>query len=251
MWKEVVMMKKLHNDRIIVLLLSLLVLSCTSTPVVEEKNIIATYCMVYDYDNRPVPGVEILIDGVARAKTDINGRCMIADLDPGTYEVCCTKLEYETVKKEFSLGDMGQVLYVKMYSSAQLLKEAEKELDQRHWQEARAWIDRVLAMHPHDPAACYLDAVLHFRMNDLTGAEDILFTLLKDDYREPYVFLFLADLEQYRLGDLKKAKIQLGEYLKLRYDPDVEQRLQALIKDIESMPMNGVVMPQSDTSVTQ
>jgi len=218
----------------------LLVVSCNSTPIVEEKNITATYCMVYDYDSKPVPDVEVSVEDIIRAKTDINGRCMIVGLDPGSYQVQFKKQDFEILHKEFNLGDIGQVLYVKIISSAQLLKEAEKKLDQRHWQEARVFIERVLAMHSIDPTARYLDAVLRFRQEDLLGAEGILFSLLKDNYREPYILLFLADIEQYRLKNLTKAKIQLVDYLKLRYDPDIEQRLHLLIQEIENEQTHGL-----------
>jgi hypothetical protein len=229
-----IMAQKLRIGGLFLFTFSLLFFSCASTPIVEEKKIPVTYCMVYDYDSKPVPDVEIYVNGVIQAKTDINGRCMIVGFNPGSYEVLFTKQDYESLKNTVALGDIGQVLYIKIISCAQLLSKAEKELDQRHWQETRAFIDRVLAIHPTHPAARYLDAVLHFRQNDAEGAEKILFSLLKDDYHEPYILLFLADLEQYRLGNLEKAKAQLVDYLKLRYDPDIEQRLQALIQEMES-----------------
>jgi len=200
----------------------------------EKESPPATYGMVYDYDNRPVADVAIYIDNTIATKTDINGRCVISGIKDGEHYVLGKKNGYEDVRMVFTFGDAGRILYIKMISCNQLLELAESEMEQRHWGETNALVARIMALQPQNPSGRYLEAVLKFRTGDPRGAQTILLSLLQDMYRDPYVFLFLADLEQYKLGELGNAKIHLSEYLRLRYDPDIELRLQNLCQKIEA-----------------
>jgi len=186
------------------------------------------YGMVYDRDNQPVQNAVVVLDGKETAATDVNGRFALANLDPGVYEVELRKEGYEPLSTSVEYFSPTQVLYVKMTSRDQLLSQAETAIAERRWQEASDLVDRADLVDPDNPATLFLRAVVLFRRGQPEEARAILEGLLARDYREPSIHLFLADILQYRLSDPEGAVSQLREFLRLRYDPVVEERLKGM-----------------------
>jgi len=73
-----------------------------------------------------------------------------------------------------------------------------------------------------------LGAVVDFRTKDFEKARAGLEGLLSMDYKEPFVYLFLADIRQYHVVDKAKAIEYLSAYLALREDSAVRKRLEEL-----------------------
>jgi tetratricopeptide (TPR) repeat protein len=212
------------------ILVAILASACASTNQVKKNGSerVALNGMVYDFDNRPVSDAEISVDGHPVTRSDINGRFSLGEISFGQYKVDVSKKGYETASIPVDYSDVTQIIYAKVFSAKQLLTASEKEAESRNWAGAVAFLDRIDAIGVKDPAAHYLRAVIYFREGEAQEARKILESLLSDGYDEPYVHLFLADLLQYSLADASGAVEHLEIYLKSRYDPDVEQRLQLL-----------------------
>jgi hypothetical protein len=184
--------------------------------------------MVYDYESKPVSDAEIRVDGKLASRSDINGRFSLGAMPFGTYKLAAGKAGFETTNLDVAYTDIAQIIYLKIYSVKQLVSAAEKEAGTRSWNGALGYLDRVSATGSKDPAARFLRAVVLARKGEAKAARPILESLLAEDYDEPYVHLFLADILQYSLGDSKAAIYHLEKYLRSRYDPDIEDRLQKI-----------------------
>jgi hypothetical protein len=194
------------------------------------------YGMVYDMDNLPVQNARVFVDGKEAAGTDVNGRFVLSGLNFDSYAVELRKVGYESLVTQLDYFSSTQVLYVKMISADQLLGEAEAALAERRWEEASSLVDRAERTKPGAPVTLYLKAVVTFRRGDAQGARALLEGLLAKEYKEPAVYLLLADILQYRQDDPAGAAAHLRSYLKLRYDPEVEKRLAQLEKTTQANP---------------
>ena len=206
--------------------LATLALSCVSFS--PGKDGLPLHGMVYDEDNLPVSNALVLVDEYPQAMTDANGRFALGGLKYGTYDVELRKEGYEPLSTRVDYASAAQVLYVKMVSTDQLLRRAQAAMHERRWEEALSLLDRAERTRPGAPATLYLKAVVLFRSGDAEEARDILEGLLKEEYREPAVYLLLADIYGQRLADAAVASAHLRAYLRLRYDPEVEKRLAEL-----------------------
>jgi hypothetical protein len=186
------------------------------------------YGMVYDRDNQPVQNALVLVDGKGIAGTDVNGRFALAGLPFGPHRLEFRKEGYESLAASADYFSQAQVLYVKMVSAEQLLAQTETAMAARRWAEAEDLVNRAERARPEAPATLYLKAVIRFRRGDAQGAQVLLEGLLAREYREPAIYLLLADIFQYRMSDIKGAAEPLRAYLVLRYDPEVEKRLAEL-----------------------
>lgn len=184
--------------------------------------------MVYDHDNRECANVRLVLDGKDHSTTDINGRFVLPDLAPGVHKLLATKAGYEPLEVVFDFSSPTQVLYLKMYSFDELLKQAELALGQEQWQLAQRYLKRAAGVTSHDAVLSYLYAILALKEKDYRGAARRLEALVASGTEDPSVYLFLADLYQYRLAKPALAVRALESYLKLANDPGVETRLQAL-----------------------
>jgi hypothetical protein len=211
---------------ILVTIMLLFFVSCSTVKPASDPEVI--YGMVYDLDNKQVQGVEVYVDKVLTAVSNINGRFSIPKRAFGKYDFVFKKEGYEVLTITLEYTDPTQIIYVKLSSADQLLVKAELAVETRRWDEAEQLIDRVLAVNPKTAPASYLKAVVKYRTGNNEAARGILESLIASDYREPSIRLFLADIYQYKLNDPAAAKSQLSEYLKLRTDPEMEKRRNAI-----------------------
>ncbi len=151
--------------------------------------------MVYDTESQPVSAVSVKIDQDAfSASTEVNGRFFIDFLPFGMHSLSLAKTGYESMETDLDFSSRSQVAYIHLVSYASLLDKAEKAIGDRDWGKARAALEE----------------------------------LLKRDYREPFVYLFLADIRQYDLVDKAKAIEYLSAYLASREDGAVRKRIDSL-----------------------
>lgn len=184
--------------------------------------------MVYDGEQRPCAGALITVDGQGGPRTDINGRFVIDKLARGDHLLVVEKEGFETLEVPFSFVDRTQILYLRVVSLGQLLREAEEALDRRKLQEADGLLRRAEALDPEDPVGLYLRAVYLLKLDDTTQAISLLQRILVRGQRAPAVLLSLADIYQYRLKDPQQAILFLKEYLRAEDDPDIRARLTEL-----------------------
>jgi tetratricopeptide (TPR) repeat protein len=209
-------------------------LLCASCATTEEKTdgfsfeSAALFGMVYDGDNQPCAGVRVSLDGVEGPITDIRGRFILPELPRGVHEVTARKVGYEDLSVSFAFLSRTDVLYLRMTSLAQLLAQAEQSLEARRWEEADAFLVRAERLDPADPVTMYLKAVRWYKLEKYAEAAGQLEAILTKGFKEPSVYLFLADLYERRLGDPARARSNLEAYLVIKWDADVEKRWKAL-----------------------
>ncbi len=184
--------------------------------------------MVYDADNQPVPGAWIIVDDRRRLRTDINGRFMIPRLPPGRHRVEVQKEDFEAMSTVIDFIDIKQVLYLKVISRVQLLRKAERALQERRIREAEEALRRAEAIRSNDPIGMYLRAILLAEAERFAEAAAVLQGLLTAGYREAPVYLALADIYQYRLRNPARAASYLEEALRRQRDPGLQMRLEEL-----------------------
>ncbi len=207
---------------------AILVILASCASVGNERRDAALNGMIYDFESQPVQGAVVEVDGAVMATSDVNGRFALAGLPMGAHRLVAGREGYEKVETEIDYSDATQVVYVKMISADQLLGRAERALEEKNWREAEDLLRRNEAVRGGNPAAGYLRAVLDFRRGDYRAAAEKLEGLLAGGAKDPFVYLFLADLYQYRLDDAAHAAARLADFLAFRYDPDVERRLRSM-----------------------
>ncbi len=187
---------------------------------------------VFDYDQKPCPGAQVLVDGVAGPLSDVTGRFVLDPLKRGRHDVIVRKEGFEQLVTSVEFLSKTQVLYLKMVSHGQLLRLAEQAIRDRKWSDAQGYLARARVVTADDPVERYLGAILLMEQGEPRQAVQILEQVVAQGLRDPTVFLTLADIYQYRLGDNASAARHLQEFLKMRDDPDVRARL----ADLQSAP---------------
>ncbi len=184
--------------------------------------------MIYDADNQPVSAAQVIVDGKAGPQSDLNRRFVLPALKRGAHGIRVEKEGYEPISADLQFLNRSQVLYLKMSSLEQILEAVEEAIEAAEWSKAKETLRRAEKLNPRNLVYRYLTAILAFKTGGLETSARILKDLLKDGYREPFVFLFLADLYEYHLGDTEEAKRYLQEYLKGKGDPEAENRIKML-----------------------
>jgi hypothetical protein len=208
-------------------------ISCATTARKREK-LPPLYGTIFDQENRPVPNVELFLDGSYAATSDIHGRFSLLSVkktDEHIVEAHC--VGFEPVEVRFTYTDATQVMYISMFSADQLLSAAERSIRNKTWTEAEAFLVRA-EKNGADPLYCeYLRAVLAVHRNDTEKAKETLLRLINQGHGKPHVLLFLADIYEYHDNDAKNAREYLSRFLQLRSDIEVEQRLRRLSEQDE------------------
>lgn len=214
-------------------LLAISLLSSCAT--VGKDNLLQTNGMIYDLDNKPVNDVVVSISGKSVTSTDINGHFSLPTLEARKqYELNFSKPGFETVPMSLAYTDPSQVIYVKMASGNQLLSEAEKYLKTSDWKNASLLLDRASNTDCDRTDLAYLQASFLYLKKDYASALTALVKMIDSGVDEPYIYIFSADLLQYQLDDKESAANYLRCFLALSYDPDVQNRLNALAAEKDS-----------------
>jgi tetratricopeptide (TPR) repeat protein len=202
--------------------------SCASNPGLRKTSQ-GLYGMIYDGDNRPVKEVRLYVNDKLSAISDIHGHFSLAKLKTGrNYHIQARKDNYEEAALDIYYTDPKDVLYLNMSNRDQLLGRAEQALREGDWALSSSLLTRAEALDGDYSPQRYLRAALAFRRGDYQEALDILVKLEETERNAPYVCLFIADLCQYYTGDHDRAAVFLDKFLRLRYDPEIAERLQAL-----------------------
>lgn len=185
--------------------------------------------MIYDNDNKPVNDCSIMIDGKLRAQSDVYGRFSLSGLRKNDkHTVSVEKQGFEKIEIDLVYSDPTQILYIHMFSSSQLLAEAEKSLKNNDLGIAENFISRAESIKADSSITGYLRAVVLYQRKQYKECTALLSTLLDNNKNQPFVYLFLADVNQYQLDDSVATIQYLKQYLELKRDPDVEERLRSL-----------------------
>ena len=107
----------------------------------------------------------------------------------------------------------------------QLLDMADEAVSQGRLHESEQSLKRAEKIRPGDPVSQYLRAVICRERGDITGAVEVLQSILDGGYQGPYVYLTLGNLCEYHLCDCERAMFYLEKYLQYERNDEVEQRL--------------------------
>jgi tetratricopeptide (TPR) repeat protein len=202
--------------------------SCATTPGPRHRAG-ELYGMIYDGDNKPVYNAAVYVNGDYAASSDIHGHFTIPRVKPRLpCLILARKPDYETIETTFADPDPAYVLYMRMFSSDQLLTGAEKALKEKNWNQAESWLARAEAAGGDAPSTGYLRGILAFYTNRYAEAAIILEEVVEAEKSAAFGYLVLADLYQYHLEDQEQARNNLERFLSLQYDPELRRRLDTL-----------------------
>ena len=204
-----------------ILLISLLFITgCKSTkqvlPVVQG--------MIYDGDNEAVCDVEIYINNRKNAISDIYGH--LTGLDEGKqYELKAKKKGYEEKYFSFSYTNPSQVIYLRMYSSAELINLAESLVEQKKYDDAETYLIRAEQAGGSYLSVNYLRSVINVLKADFDTALKYANDILAAGYVDSYIYILLADIYKNGYSDIENEQLYLKKALNLSYDPAIQKRI--------------------------
>ncbi|MDR0455444.1 MAG: hypothetical protein LBH20_02010 [Treponema sp.] len=183
------------NKIILVLSLAALLADCRSISVpkraIQDAGMI--YAMVYDYENTPVYGVTVFIDGKKYTESDLQGRFVLEFRKGGKYTIRLEKSGYELIEDTFTYDPMN-VFYFKMVNASQLLSQAEEAMEQYAYMEAEELINRMLNLEPNRPDILYFQSIVLYRQGRKAEARVILENLQSGGIDGKYIKEFLDKL---------------------------------------------------------
>lgn len=192
--------------------------------------------MVYDDNGQPAADVTLSLGVDHTARSDFNGRFYFLDVMAGEYELRAEGDNLEPVVREVVVNHPSEVVYLSMISADGLYRSFRKEIAAKNWKKADRLIDRAIAIAPESPLARYAKAIALSAPSrpdrDWPTAEGIVRALVSDGYAEPAAFLLLADICQHDKNDAAEALEHLERFLRLEYDPKVEERVKALEEEL-------------------
>ena len=216
----------------------LLVASCATQkgadPMAFDKA--PLFGMIYDADNQPCAGVQLAVDGADGPMSDIRGRFVVPDLARGQHSMEARKDGFERLAVTVTFLNKTDVLHLQMTSFDQLLAMARAAFTDKRWGDGEGYLRRAENLNPTDSVLRYLFAVDAYRTGAFSTAVDYLDLITESDGQKPAVLLLLADIYEKGLADPRKAIANLEAYLKLRDDPEVQKRLDALKARVQAGP---------------
>ncbi len=153
--------------------------------------------MLYDYENNPVKGVAVSIDGTRFGETDVMGRFTIVGVQPGGHRLLLEKEGYEKIEDSFVFDPLS-MLYYRMITASQLIAEAERALAGFDYNVAQETLDRALKLEPFRYDALYLQAVAYFHAKEYENAKKKLDNLKGLGYTGIYSEKLFYKIEECR-----------------------------------------------------
>lgn len=221
----------MYRLKILIVFLFFILCSCISGPSSTDKFLLAPLNgKIFDYDNLPCSGVLVTVNNTMKVKSDINGRFFIPSLAKGSHNFVLTKENYEVLEFTFDFINKNQVLWIKMISLDQLIRQIEAKLDEKDWDEAQKLIVKAQKINPEHSIVLYLASILYINTKDFDKALELLLKITEFGENEPVVYLTIADIYQYNLEDPVKALKYLEKYVSLKYDETADKRIEDLRK---------------------
>ncbi|MBN1697772.1 MAG: hypothetical protein JW881_09675 [Spirochaetales bacterium] len=214
-----------------IFLLSLLVIlnGCPSGPPVADNFISSPLNgKIFDHDNLPCGDVVITVDNFTKVKSDINGRFVIPDLTRGTHQLVCRKESYEEITIDYNFLNQNDVLWIKMISLEQLIRQIDDKFFNNKWDETNDLFERAAKIDPDDPVLLYLTSVLYLHNGWVENALEVLLDMIEKGNNEPTIYLSIADIYQYKMNDPALAFQYLEKYITMVHDEDAYKRVETL-----------------------
>jgi len=205
------------------------------------------YAMIYDFDNTPVSGVTVYINGVKNVDSDIQGRFILDMVKKGEYRIKLVKKGYETLEERFYFDPL-QVLYFKIINTSQLVALAETALDRAEFTIAENYINRALLLEPNRSDILFLKSIVYYSQAKYDEAEEILEKLLKSGNNEPSISRLLEIIR-------RKQQLLLKDLMEKIEDKDVTENTKDIVgneytedtEENEEFPQDDSVQILEDT----
>ena len=176
------------------LIVALLPLSCSSIKELNRNHgEIYMYGIVFDEENQPVSGAEVIINGKAVTFTDAQGRFILTSKERNSFSLTLNKTGFEPVTGSFSFEPM-QVIHLVMINSGQLVRRAERFMDEGFYPEVINLCERALVLNPARYDASYLKALALLRLRDYQNARKTLEELQNLIGERDYIRLVLENI---------------------------------------------------------
>jgi predicted nucleotidyltransferase len=150
------------------------------------------YGMVYDDENTPLQGVEILIDGKIVSVSDVQGRFILISNKRDTFEIGLQKTGFEFIQDIFQFEPFD-VLHFKMLNASQLLARAEIAMDEKRLADVVTYCSRSILLDNMKYDAMYLQAIALVKLSNFGEARTVLQTLEKHIGERDYITTLLRD----------------------------------------------------------
>lgn len=184
--------------------------------------------MIYDHHNQVCSGVLVSVDKSAGLFSDINGRFTLPNLPKGKHEIQLKKEGYEDACFTVDFQSRTQILYLRIFSFDQILELAEEALKQGKIAGAEEYLIRAEKIKAGDPLLLYLKAVIALKRNQPEEALQLLLSILDQAIIEPYVYLTIADIYEYKMKDRENALKYLKKYAHFEENEDILSRIKNL-----------------------
>lgn len=151
--------------------------------------------MVYDFENRPVAGYLVSLDGKEKAVSDAMGRYVIPSLPAGEYGLRGSREGFEDYEADVSVTSKTDIQYLRVASAEQLLSLADASLESGDLEEAASYVTRAEKTGTRSFLIPYYGAVIAFRSGQHPDALSILEALEEKGNRDPTVAKMKGDME--------------------------------------------------------
>ncbi len=135
--------------------------------------------MIYDTENNPVTGAEVIMDGTNTALSDINGNVILYRVTKGEHSFIIRKKGFEAVYCTLNVSSSRQVLYTALTSMETILDKLEKALTLNKTGEAALLRTQAWKIDPDNAQYRYLNTVYLVQTGNYPDALQEIKTLLK------------------------------------------------------------------------
>ena len=144
--------------------------SCATVPSPAEFDTATLHGMIYDEEHRPVRWASVSIAGGDPVYTDIEGRFAVPDVPRGIVSIEVGRDEFAPHAGEFLFANRTQVLYLRLHSGRDFLRQAIGSLESGAEEAAIEPAREGLMVLPGDPEARFIAALASYLIGDLTAA---------------------------------------------------------------------------------
>jgi len=183
---------------IVILIGTLLLLSCRTTQIKNSGITTSLLGVVYDKKSNPVQNAIITITNtqgvvIKSVNTDIDGKFLIPELTFGSYLVGVSGDNFLDTTVDLDHYDIENILIIRLQSFSDLIYLLEEELKEKENSMALKTIEKLNKIDKKDIYFNYLKAIYLIKTDNKEEAINILEELKSGNYK--YVDLLLEDLK--------------------------------------------------------
>ncbi len=150
--------------------------------------------MVYDFENRPVGGYTVSLDGRRSAVSDVTGRYEFPAVPSGEYRLTGTREGYERYEHTVSVDSRTDIQYLRVASAEELLNLADAAIGEGDLESAAAYAARAEKTGSPSFLVPYYAAVIAFRSGRPGEALSLLSALESGGVRDSAVSRMKRDM---------------------------------------------------------